>query len=101
MCSKLLNEMQFYTIGEQEARAWTISSAGNGTTAVEAAAKIHSDIAAGFVRAEVMSSADFMKYGGEDGVRAAGKLRSEQKEYIVQDGDIMHFRHQQPAAKKK
>jgi hypothetical protein len=70
-------------------RAWTVRI---GATAPEAAAVIHTDFQKGFIRAEVIAYDDFIKYKGEQGAKEAGKLRLEGKEYIVQDGDVMHFR---------
>jgi ribosome-binding ATPase YchF (GTP1/OBG family) len=70
-------------------RAWTVHK---GATAPEAAACIHSDFEKGFIRAEVIAYADFIHYQGEAGAKEAGKWRLEGKEYIVQDGDVMHFR---------
>lgn len=86
---KLLNLQTFFTAGEKEVRAWTIKK---GWTAPQAAGVIHSDFEKGFIRAEVISYEDFIQYGSEAACREAGKLRIEGKEYIVQDGDIMHFR---------
>jgi hypothetical protein len=85
-----LDLISFLTAGEDECRAWTIR---RGTTAHRAAGKIHSDIERGFIRAEVMHFDDFMTYKTEAKVREAGKLRLEGKEYVVKDGDIIHFRH--------
>jgi hypothetical protein len=85
----LLNLMSFFTAGPMEARAWTIT---RGTTAVKAAGKIHSDIERGFIRAEVIAYEDFIRYRGEAGCREAGKMRLEGKEYVMQDGDVVHFR---------
>jgi GTP-binding protein YchF len=79
----------YFTAGEKEVRAWTIT---RGMKAPQAAGVIHSDFEKGFIRAEVMAYADFVKYGSESACRDAGRLRVEGKEYIVQDGDIMHFR---------
>lgn len=87
---KSLDLISFLTAGEDECRAWTIK---RGTTAHKAAGKIHSDIERGFIRAEVMHFADFIVLKSEAKAREAGKLRLEGKEYIVHDGDIMHFRH--------
>ena len=64
----------------------------SGSTALEAAAKIHSDIARGFIRAEVISYADFERFGSEAKVKAAGRLRLEGKDYLMQDGDVIHIR---------
>ena len=77
------------TTGEIETRAWTIKK---GTCAQEAAGKIHSDIQKGFIRAEVVSFDNMIAYKGRVGARESGKARSEGKEYIVQDGDIISFR---------
>lgn len=85
----LLDLISFLTAGEDECRAWPIR---RGTTAVKAAGKIHSDIERGFIRAEVVAYDDFMKYRSEARCREAGKLRLEGKEYVVADGDIVHFR---------
>jgi GTP-binding protein YchF len=85
----LLNLISFFTAGPMEARAWTIT---HGTTAVKAAGKIHSDMERGFIRAEVIAYDDYIRYRGETGCREAGKMRLEGKEYIVQDGDVIHFR---------
>jgi hypothetical protein len=85
----LLNLMSFFTAGPMEARAWTIT---RGTTAVKAAGKIHSDIERGFIRAEVIAYEDYIRYRGEAGCREAGKMRLEGKEYVMQDGDVVHFR---------
>lgn len=86
---KLLGHISFFTSGAKETRAWSMSQGG---TSVEAAAKIHSDIARGFIVAEVVSYDDFCAYGGWSGAKDAGKLRQEGKEYIVQDGDVILFR---------
>jgi ribosome-binding ATPase len=86
----LLDLISFLTSGEDEVRAWTIR---RGTIAKLAAGKIHSDIERGFIRAEVTAWADFSRLGSEAKVKEAGKLRLEGKEYVVQDGDIVHFRH--------
>jgi GTP-binding protein YchF len=85
----LLDLISFLTTGEDEVRAWPIR---RGTTAVKAAGKIHSDIERGFIRAEVVAYADFIQFGSEAKCREAGKLRLEGKEYVVQDGDIIHYR---------
>lgn len=86
----LLELISFLTSGEDEVRAWTIR---RGTVAKAAGGKIHSDIERGFIRAEVTPFAEFVKFGSEAKVKEAGKLRLEGKEYVVQDGDIVHFRH--------
>ena len=85
----LLNLISFFTSGEDEVRAWTIEQ---GTVAKKAAGRIHSDIERGFIRAEVVAYDDFMIYGSDAKCREAGKLRLEGKEYVVKDGDIIHFR---------
>ena len=85
---KMLNLRTYFTAGKKEVRAWTIIS---GDNAVTAAGKIHTDFARGFIRAQVITYDDFIKYGGEKGTKNAGKLRVEGKEYIVKDGDILHF----------
>ena len=79
----------FLTVGDKENRAWLIKK---GTTAWEAAGEIHSDIQQGFIRAEIISFADFIANGGETGAKQAGKMRLEQKEYIMQEGDLVNFR---------
>jgi hypothetical protein len=79
----------FTTTGAKEARAWTVPV---GATAPQAAGVIHSDFERGFIRAEVASYDDFVARGGEQGAREAGKLRLEGKDYIVRDGDVIHFR---------
>ena len=84
-----LGLMSYFTAGVKEVRAWTI---GQNTTAPKAAAVIHNDFEKGFIRAEVIAYEDFIEFGGESGAKEAGKNRLEGKEYIVQDGDIMHFR---------
>jgi GTP-binding protein YchF len=86
---KLLNLETYFTAGVQEVRAWTI---GNGWKAPQAASVIHTDFEKGFIKAEVIAFDDFMKYKSEAACRENGKLRIEGKEYIVKDGDIMHFR---------
>ncbi|SMN14842.1 GTP-binding and nucleic acid-binding protein YchF [uncultured Candidatus Thioglobus sp.] len=84
----LLGLQTYFTAGVQEVRAWTINI---GDSAPQAAGKIHGDFEKGFIRAETISFKDFVKFGGEKGAKEAGKLRSEGKEYIVQDGDVVHF----------
>ncbi|WP_257669993.1 redox-regulated ATPase YchF [Parapedobacter tibetensis] len=86
---KLLKLATYFTAGVQEVRAWTIE---NGFTAPQAAGVIHTDFEKGFIRAEVIKYEDFIKYGSEAAVKEAGKMGVEGKGYIVQDGDIMHFR---------
>lgn len=85
----MLGLATYFTAGEKETRAWTFR---RGMSAPQAAGVIHTDFMRGFIRAEVCNWEDFINCGGEAGVRAAGKLRLEGKEYIVQDGDVMHFR---------
>ena len=85
----LLGLMSFLTAGEPEVRAWTIKK---GTKAPEAAGKIHSDIQRGFIRAEVVKYDDLIREGSMNAVKEKGLLRSEGKDYIMQDGDICHFR---------
>ncbi len=85
----LLGLQSFFTAGEMEVKAWTIPQ---GAKAPQAAGVIHSDFERGFIKAETASYSDYVELGGEAGCRAAGKLRMEGKEYIVQDGDVMHFR---------
>ena len=85
----LLDLLTFFTAGEKEVRAWTVT---RGATAPNAAGKIHTDFERGFIRAEVTAYDDFVKFGGENGAKEAGKLRLEGKEYITQEGDVMHFR---------
>lgn len=86
---RLLNLETYFTAGEKEVRAWTIKK---GSTAPQAAGVIHTDFEKGFIRAEVISFDDYVKYGSEAKVKEAGKMRVEGKDYIVQDGDVMHFR---------
>ena len=85
----LLNRQTYFTAGEKEVRAWTISI---GSSAPQAAGVIHTDFEKGFIRAEVISYADYDAYETETKVKEAGKMRIEGKEYIVSDGDVMHFR---------
>jgi len=86
---QLLDLITYFTAGEKEVRAWTIR---RGWKAPKAAGVIHSDFEKGFIRAEVIKYDDFVKYGSEAAVKEAGKLSVEGKEYVVQDGDVMHFR---------
>jgi len=86
---KLLGLQTYFTAGEKEVRAWTVHI---GATAPQAAGEIHTDFEKGFIRAEVVSYDDFIACNGEHGAKEAGKLRLEGKDYIVKDGDIMHFR---------
>jgi ribosome-binding ATPase YchF (GTP1/OBG family) len=87
---EMLGLITYLTTGEIETKAWPIRK---GTTAAEAAGKIHSDIQKGFIRAEVVSFDDMVFYKGRVGAREAGKARSEGKEYIVKDGDVILFMH--------
>lgn len=87
---EMLGLITFLTTGQMESRAWTISK---GTKAVDAAGKIHTDIQKGFVRAEVIKYTDFIAQGGRNGAKERGLMRSEGKEYIVQDGDVVLFLH--------
>lgn len=86
----LLDQMSFLTGGDKEVRAWTIR---RGSTALEAARKIHSDIAKGFARAQIISWGDYVTHGGEKGARDAGRMRAEGKDYVMQDGDLVEFLH--------
>jgi GTP-binding protein YchF len=85
----LLNLETYFTAGVQEVRAWTFPK---GAKAPQAAGIIHTDFEKGFIRAEVIKYDDYVRYGSENGCKEAGKMGIEGKEYIVQDGDIMHFR---------
>jgi hypothetical protein len=85
----LLDLVTFFTVGPKEARAWTIT---RGTKAPQAAGTIHTDFERGFIRAETIGYQDYVRLGGEAGARDAGKLRLEGKEYVLADGDVMHFR---------
>lgn len=87
---QLLNLITYFTCGPKETRAWTIE---NGTKAPQAAGVIHSDFERGFIRAQTISYKDYINYKGEQGAKEAGKSRDEGKEYVVQDGDIILFRH--------
>lgn len=86
---KLLKLQTYFTAGVKEVRAWTINV---GDTAPQAAGVIHTDFEKGFIRAEVIAYDDYVTFGSEAKVKEAGKLRVEGKEYIVKDGDVMHFR---------
>ncbi len=86
---ELLELQTYFTAGKKEVRAWTIRK---GNSAPQAAGVIHTDFERGFIRAEVIAYDDFIQYKGEQGAKEAGKLRSEGKEYIVKDGDVIHFR---------
>ncbi len=85
----LLNMITFFTIGPKEARAWPVKK---GTTAEKAAGVIHSDFERGFIKAETISLKDYLEHDGEMGCKDSGKIRFEGREYIVQDGDVIHFR---------
>jgi ribosome-binding ATPase len=84
-----LGLMSYFTAGVKEVRAWTIK---HNSTAPRAAAAIHNDFEKGFIRAEVIAYNDYIECGGEGKAKEAGKMRLEGKEYIVNDGDVMHFR---------
>ncbi len=86
---KLLDLITYFTVGPKEARAWTISQ---GTLAPQAAGVIHTDFEKGFIRAETIAFDEYVDLGGESGARDAGKLRLEGKDYLVKDGDVLHFR---------
>jgi ribosome-binding ATPase YchF (GTP1/OBG family) len=86
---KLLDLQTYFTAGEKEVRAWTITK---GMSAPQAAGVIHTDFEKGFIKAEVIAYKDYIHFGSESACRDQGKLRIEGKEYIVNDGDVMHFR---------
>jgi GTP-binding protein YchF len=86
---KLLGLQTYFTAGPKEVRAWTVAV---GATAPQAAGVIHTDFEKGFIRAETIAFDDFIRYKGEQGAKEAGKMRLEGKEYVVKDGDVMHFR---------
>jgi GTP-binding protein YchF len=86
---RLLDLVTFFTVGPKEAHAWTVPQ---GTRAPQAAGAIHSDFEKGFIRAETISYADFIAHGGEQGAKEAGKMRLEGADYLIQDGDVLHFR---------
>ncbi|TAN54969.1 MAG: DUF933 domain-containing protein, partial [Betaproteobacteria bacterium] len=86
---RLLGLLTFFTAGPKEVRAWTVPV---GATAPQAAGVIHTDFERGFIRAEVTPYEDYVACGGENGAKEAGKLRVEGKDYVVRDGDVMHFR---------
>jgi GTP-binding protein YchF len=86
---KLLGLQTYFTAGEKEVRAWTVRV---GATAPQAAGVIHTDFEKGFIRAEVIAYEDYIANKGEQGAKESGKLRLEGKEYIVREGDVMHFR---------
>jgi len=85
----LLDLVTYFTVGPKEARAWTIP---RGTKAPQAAGVIHTDFEKGFIRAETIAYADFVANNGEQGAKDAGRMRLEGSEYVVQDGDVLHFR---------
>ncbi len=85
----LLGLQTYFTAGEKEVRAWTVAT---GATAPQAAGVIHTDFERGFIRAEVIAYEDFVALSGEQGAKEAGKMRLEGKDYVVRDGDVMHFR---------
>jgi ribosome-binding ATPase YchF (GTP1/OBG family) len=85
----LLGLQTYFTVGPKEVRAWTVR---RGSTAPQAAGVIHTDFERGFIRAEVIGFEDFIAARGEQGAKEAGKLRLEGKEYVVREGDVMHFR---------
>ena len=86
---RLLNYITFFTAGPMEAKAWTVE---RGTPAPQAAGKIHTDLCRGFIRMETVSYEDMVATGGWNKAKEAGKLRIEGKEYIMQDGDVIHVR---------
>ena len=86
---QLLGLQTYFTVGPKEARAWTIRK---GWTAPQAAGVIHGDFEKGFIRAETIAYDDFIANNGEAGAKEAGKMRQEGKEYIVKEGDVLHFR---------
>ena len=86
---RLLGLQTFFTAGPKEVRAWTVRS---GASAPQAAGVIHTDFERGFIRAEIISFADYIACKGEAGARDAGKMRLEGKDYLVQEGDVIHFR---------
>ncbi len=86
---ELLELQTYFTAGVKEVRAWTVKV---GSTAPQGAGVIHTDFEKGFIRAEVMAYEDFVQYKGEQGTKEAGKWRLEGKDYILKDGDVVHFR---------
>ena len=86
---KLLGLQSFFTAGEMEVKAWTVRQ---GATAPQAAGVIHTDFERGFIKAEVIGYDDYIELGGEQGAKADGKLRIEGKDYVMADGDVVHFR---------
>ena len=87
---RISGQMIFFTAGEKEVRTWLIR---HGGTALEAAGGVHTDLARGFIRAETMSVADLVRLGSEREIKAAGLMRQEPKDYVIQDGDIINIRH--------
>jgi ribosome-binding ATPase YchF (GTP1/OBG family) len=85
---KLLGLQTYFTAGVKEVRAWTVAI---GATAPQAAGVIHTDFERGFIRAQTIAYDDFIAYKGEQGAKDAGKMRAEGKDYVVKDGDVMHF----------
>jgi ribosome-binding ATPase YchF (GTP1/OBG family) len=85
----LLHLITFFTVGPKEARAWTVEK---GSKAPRAAGEIHTDFERGFIRAETIAYDDYVALNGEAGARDAGKLRQEGKDYVVKDGDVLHFK---------
>ena len=85
----LLHLITFFTVGPKEARAWTVQK---GAKAPQAAGEIHTDFERGFIRGETIAYDDYIALNGEAGARDAGKLRQEGKEYVVKDGDVLHFK---------
>jgi hypothetical protein len=86
---KLLGLQTYFTAGEKEVHAWTVKK---GSTAPQAAGVIHTDFERGFIRAETIAYDDYIRYRGESGSRDAGRLRLEGKDYVVKEGDVLHFR---------
>ena len=86
---EMLDLFSYFTAGPKEVRAWSVKT---GSTAPEAAGKIHTDFERGFIKAEVISFKDYIESGSESGAKEQGKLKMEGKEYIVQDGDVIHFK---------
>jgi ribosome-binding ATPase YchF (GTP1/OBG family) len=85
----LLHLITFFTVGPKEARAWTVEKGSKGP---QAAGEIHTDFERGFIRAETIAYDDYIALNGEAGARDAGKLRQEGKDYVVKDGDVLHFK---------
>jgi len=86
---RLLGLQTFFTAGPKEVRAWTVRT---GATAPQAAAEIHTDFERGFIRAETIAYDDYIRFKGESGAKEAGRLRLEGKDYVVKEGDVLHFR---------